>query len=219
MNSRILFRFTIVPSLLLAASACTRTLSFSAANPERPALEEGRPTLQSQGTDRVDVVLLNRKFSYKLGMLPAFYVKVWNGGDTSFEFSIKNITAYSGKARVPVYTRAQLAAWVNRDAELEKLQEAHTTWEVRPDNPGDSSGRQAPTALGNMQQAERIRNAGMDRTIRWRTLLRRQLVEPGQTAGGVVKLEAEAIKTGQPLYLIVTVAGEVHRFVFDVGTG
>jgi hypothetical protein len=42
-------------------------------------------------------------------------------------------------------------------------------------------------------------------------------VAPGSTAGGIVKLDPAPIRRGQPLKLVVTVGGEAHAFVFEVG--
>lgn len=219
MNSGIMLRYAAIAGLLVMVSACTRTLSVSTANPERPALEGGRPMLQSQGKYRVDVVLLNRKFSYKLKTLPAFYVKVWNGGDTPIEFSTKNITAYSGKSRVEVYTSSQLKAWAGRNSELADVQDAFTSWDVYSGPLSGGNWRGEKTATDANVRPGRIHAANKPRRERHLILLRSQEVRPGETVGGGVKLNAEAIKTGQPLYLIVTVAGEVHRFVFAVGNG
>lgn len=42
-------------------------------------------------------------------------------------------------------------------------------------------------------------------------------VAPGLMAGGIIKLDPEQISRGQPLKLVVTVGGEAHEFVFEVG--
>jgi len=49
------------------------------------------------------------------------------------------------------------------------------------------------------------------------TMLQRNTLFPGQTAGGVVKLYGQDMSRGKPLKLVVTIDGELHEFLFDIG--
>jgi hypothetical protein len=217
MISQLGVRFAMAASVAVAVSACTRTLSVSPVNPAQLTVENGRPALRSQLKNRVEVVLLHREFSYQLASLPAFDVTVWNAGDTPFVFSTKNVTAFSGDAPVRVYTSGQLEARARHDSELAVELEAHTAWDVGPANSAIARSREAGSEMDARHRAENIGEAGQGR-MRWiESLLRSQEVGPGQMAGGVVKLNNEDIKTGRPLRLVVTVGGEEHPFVFDVG--
>jgi hypothetical protein len=49
-------------------------------------------------------------------------------------------------------------------------------------------------------------------------MLVQRTVAPGTMAGGIIKLDPAKISHGQPLKLVVTVGGEAHEFVFEVGS-
>ena len=49
------------------------------------------------------------------------------------------------------------------------------------------------------------------------TMWQRNTLFPGRTAGGVVKLYGQDMSRGKPLKLVVTIDGELHEFLFDIG--
>jgi hypothetical protein len=49
------------------------------------------------------------------------------------------------------------------------------------------------------------------------TMLQRNTLFPGRIAGGVVKLYGQDLSRGKPLKLVVTIDGEQHEFLFDIG--
>jgi hypothetical protein len=49
------------------------------------------------------------------------------------------------------------------------------------------------------------------------TMLQRNTLFPGRIAGGVVKLYGQDMSRGKQLKLVVTIDGEQHEFLFDIG--
>ncbi len=60
-------------------------------------------------------------------------------------------------------------------------------------------------------QAERLLNESQE-------MLTAATLQPGQSAGGLVRLEPAQIHRGEPLRLVIIAGGETHEFVFDVGS-
>lgn len=48
-------------------------------------------------------------------------------------------------------------------------------------------------------------------------MLRRTVIAPGGTAGGMVAVHAEDLKGGRPLRLVVNAGGEKRAFLYTVG--
>jgi hypothetical protein len=82
-------------------------------------------------------------------------------------------------------------------------------------NPAATAAAQAQINAQTQNQVATIaatRNAQLASTG---TMLRRDTVAPGQTAGATINLHAESIRSGKPLILRVTIDGESHDFVFE----
>jgi hypothetical protein len=225
----------------------TRTLSVSAANSAAATSEKGVTCLRSVQRNAVTVWLLTPKYQTDLREFdpPAFRVLVSNNGDKAFDFSLVNIIASSGGNSVHVFTREEYCQAINRyeDALLEAFHK-QTAQQKAPAGElldsissrdpllsGGSSGQQMHDFTGIQYSdslAKMEETAGDRRTaiyLKWKELLDeaklmlvQHTVAPGSTAGGIVKLDPASIRRGQPLKLVVTVGGEAHAFVFEVGS-
>jgi hypothetical protein len=225
----------------------TRTLSLVPANPAAATSEQGVTCLRSVQRNAVTVWLLTSKYQTDLHEFdpPAFRVLVRNNGGKAFDFSPVNVTASSGENPVHVFTGEEYCQAINRyeDALLEAFhkqtaQQKAPTGELLdsissrdPLLSGGSSGQQMHDFTG-MQYSDSLakmeETAGDRRTAIY--LRRKELLDeanlmlvphtvaPGSTAGGIVKLDPAQISRGRPLKLVVTVGGEAHEFVFEVGS-
>jgi hypothetical protein len=215
----------------VAALGGCKTLSVSAASANQPVYEHGSPVLRSQKKNVVEVVMLTQQFADRTDLLPAFVVRVRNGGESALVFSSENITAYSGGSRVRVYTYGELAKRIKNEAEFEASM-------VSMRQPIFSKGSayvqadEGQTTSTNPSRAERYteqaRSEVGDKIAQtasfWDNQLNRtgnmvagSVVAPGGSVGGVVVFHAKDIRSGQPLRLLVAIGGEVHEFLFDVG--
>lgn len=84
-------------------------------------------------------------------------------------------------------------------------------------NPAAASAAQAQINAQTMNQMSMVASARDIQLNNLGSMLRRNTLAPGAFAGGVVKLHAEDIQSGEPLKLVVSVGGEPHEFVFDIG--
>jgi hypothetical protein len=224
----------------------TRTLSVSPANPTAATSEQGVQCLRSVKRNAVTVWLLTPKFQTQLHEFdpPAFRVLVSNGGGKAFDFSPVNVTASSGENSVHVFTREEYCRAINRYEDT-SLQAAHqrTALQKAPSEEllasmssrdallsAGSSGQQMNDFSGNQgsdSPAKIEKTAADERAAinlrrenlldEARLMLVQHTVAPGSTAGGIVKLDPASISRGQPLKLVVTIGGEAHEFVFEVG--
>ena len=229
---------------LCSGCTTTRTLSVSPANRTAATSEQGVPCLQSVKKNAVAVWLLTPEYQTDLREFdpPAFRVLVRNGGDKAFDFSPVNVIASSGGNSVHVFSSGEYCQAIDRyeDALLQAahertaLQKAQAVsaeellGSVSSRDPmrlgvgGDFSGHQVSDFQAGIDQAA---------TDQWNAinLKRKNLLDeaqlmlvphtvaPGLMAGGIVKLDPAQISRGQPLKLVVTVGGETHEFVFEVG--
>jgi len=212
----------------LGGCALTKTLTVSPASAIQPVYRQGRLVLQSQKKNGVEVEVLTRQFSDQTDALPSFFVAVRNGGEVEVEFSLENITTYSGESRVRVYTVEELEKRVRSEGEAEaaavaaneaaQLKDAAMSRQTTSRNLKDN-----PVAW-TMTKAQGNARNGMDQSGSSRNqqpndltgMLMRSTVRPRETVGGTIKLHAEDIRSGQPLRLVVAIGGEVHEFMFDV---
>ena len=233
---------------VLGCGGCTtaRTLSASPANRAAPLSDQGGLGLRSTKGNEVTVWVLTPEFRSDPREFnpPSFRVLVHNGGAQPFALSADNITAFSGSSPVHVTTPAEYHAAVMQWArvQLEKVygqadkaragsdnvQKVAETVDYQRsvgmrgqvlydtfDHPAETNHHvmeQAKVQGAEIRaQAERLLNESQE-------MLTAATVAPGQTAGGLVKLEPAQIRRGQPLRLVVTAGGEKHEFVFDVGS-
>ncbi len=240
-------RRLILPAVACVLAGCTSsgTLAPSRANPSPAIVEHGRALLRSSKTHAVAVVLLTPQYEARMSALPAFLVVAANGGETPLPFSPGNVRAFSGDTEVKLYTYRELAWRINLAAERQAetigenaaadFMEAHSSQVAQShtfDLPAITTGRFQPTtatpvvdpalatvALNQMVKtsqgvAESITAPQLDQL---EGLLRENVIEPGQRAGGMVKLHPEDIKSGLPLKLVVSIGDEKHEFLFDAG--
>jgi hypothetical protein len=85
---------------------------------------------------------------------------------------------------------------------------------------GTGFSTESPAGLDQAAEARqaavnRRRNELLDAT---QPMLGKMTVAPGTMAGGIIKLDPAQISQGQLLKLVVTVGGEPHEFIFEVGT-
>ena len=179
--------------------------------------------------------------------LPAFRVLVRNGGDQAFDFSPANVTASSGGNSVHVFTSGEYCEAIDRRAEVllqyvdrqtaqQKAQEEQTRVFLATAEPPEyrdwnkTLGRdlallQSGSAIEGLpgiegaaaDQRNAINLKRKNLLDEAQLMLVQQTVEPGLMAGGIIKLDLVQISRGQPLKLVVTVGGEAHEFVFEVG--
>jgi hypothetical protein len=204
---RPLLRLLAIGIAALCGCSTTRTLSVSSASPTQPVFENGETVLRSMKRNGVVVNLGTRRFSNHPERLPAFFVGVWNRGTRDLDFSPENITAYSGETRVRVYTYPELAKRVSEEAEGESS----------PAELPMALAGTAPTPLMRLNAAAAAAQVSSSRlTMIGGGTLGRRTIGPGRFDYRTAILQAEDIKTGQPLRLLVALDGEIHEFRFDV---
>jgi hypothetical protein len=231
---------------VLLGGGCTntRTLSVSPANPTMVTSEQGMTSLRSVKRNAVTVCLLTPQFQTARREFdpPTFRVLVRNDGDKVCDFSPANVTALSGASSVHVFTRMEYCQAINRyeDALLRLGHGQTSLHETSGDGLQDVSAMSLDPAMSKgvsnrpvqefseyaaipstgastPQQAavNHRRKALLDEATR---MLVQRTVAPGTMAGGIIKLDPAKISHGQPLKLVVTVGGEAHEFVFEVGS-
>jgi hypothetical protein len=226
----------------------TKSVNVSSSSPIRATYEQGTAVLVSQKTNGVVLRVLTAEFSKNT--LPSFYVAVSNGGDSEIEFSTSNLSAFSGKERVRVYTYEELDKKIRREAAMAAAaaamngasQSISASMPVTTYSSGsayssgsggyagatyyetttayDPAAAAAAQAQINAQTTSQMSMIASARNIQLDNLgsvLRRNTLRPGASMGGVAKLHSEDIESGQPLEIIVSIGGETHEFVFDVG--
>jgi len=190
-------------ALVVSGCATTHTLSVSAASAVRPAEQGTGPVLRSRMEGGVALQVLSPRIGEDMDILPGLFVEVANEGGTPLAFSLADVRVFSGSAPVRLYTEAELTARIDRDFEVEKAAKVKGRWwwqKAKPD----------PEAAAAAAATRERRLIGL------RELLGAITVPPGRSAGGVVRLHAGDIRSGQPLRVVVTFGGTDHEFILDV---
>lgn len=178
--------------------------------------------------------------------LPTFWIQVSNGSDKACDFSPANVTVSSGGRSVYVFTQEEYGHAINSHAEflLRRIaqQTASQTRKIGPPPESiamydpllsrgadgqlmhDFSMYQGGSSTDDSPISEETAEAKRAAINRWRQkmlaevqfILAPHTVGSGAKADGIIKLDPAQISPGQPLRLVVTVAGEAHEFVFEV---
>jgi hypothetical protein len=220
--------------LFLEGCTTTRTLSVSRANKTAPVLESGRPLLQSPGKYAAAVWLLTPTYKTRLGDLlpPAFLVVVRNDGDRALTLSREDISATAGGQPIHLLTYNEYCDEIDHQARLAGVKVRDRANRAEGEMYRDSKGRirylnpvAAPTSYAEWVHIEQQAWAGGKLIARQHDALladARQMLDlcsiaPGQTGGGIVRLDPVALSPGQHLSLLVNAGGATHTFLFDVG--
>ena len=237
-------------AVMLTGCVSTKTIAVSSSSPVRATYEQGTAVLKSQKVSGVVVRVLTAQFTKETNALPAFYIVVSNGSEKETDFSAANVTAFSGKDRVGVYTFEEMEKKIKREAAMmafalamnsasqsmaasmpQTTQSSGSVYATGPGgsaravysgttttyNPAAASAAQAQINAQTMGQMSVVASARDIQLNNLGSMLRRNTLPPGAFVGGVVKLHAEDIRSGEPLKLVVALAGDSHEFVFDIG--
>lgn len=191
---------------LLSLTACVpiRQLEVSPDNAIKPFREGGDPTLRS--TQRYDVIVrvLTDTFTNRAADFPALLVAVMNPTAASLDFSAANLTAHSAGRSVYVYSFESYRRRVRFESVMSLI-----------DAVSDAGQGGVTGAIGANMDAGEIMDLKSAIDINGQ-MLTAHTIEPGRFAGGVVRLDATHIRTGQPLVMQVNLDGDVHEFRFAV---
>jgi hypothetical protein len=161
---------------------------------------------------------MTRKFSRKLNELPAIAVQVTNRGSEPFAISPAKIEAFADAKPVKVYSQEDYLLLVKRAAQTEYLlTDARENGNAIASNLGTSGVAPKPMLAGKAEAAnERI--AIRDRQLKLigaaSEMLYPKTVAPGETFGGVIRLQASPLLSAQRLRLRVTIGDETHEVYF-----
>lgn len=212
----------VLSGCCLLGGCSTTTLSVAPGTVANPQ-PDGSIEIVSEQRNRVVVRLLARRFSRKLDELPAFAIAVTNRGAEPLPFGPGNVTASSGGRPVRVYNVYQYQQAVLKEAAFGRfIADAHETAALRSTiaaraGIGGGTKPQISVRVNGADERAGIRAAEARRLGALSEVLQFASVAPGATFGGIVRLHAEDLRSGEPLQLVVAIAGEVHAFNFDVG--
>jgi hypothetical protein len=199
---KVVVNFVAGATVALVLGACTRTLSVEPGSPTGSTAEGGISGSGAATINQVVVRLLTPKFASRLDALPEFYVAVQNKGNLPFAFSAKYITAYSGNTPVKVYDRQTLFARIASETEIRETVAGDSVTGVGSSDPED---------------VRNIRAFDRDQVQALRFMLPEGTVGPGKSVDGIIELDADNIRSGAPLRLLVDAGGEMREFRFRVG--
>lgn len=174
----------------------------------------------SEKAQRVGARLLTPSFSNESTALPAVLVTVENRASAPVPFSTGNVTVFSGTNPVRIYTPAQLAEKIEKESEIDADRAvARDTAQLQSATAARMDASATPMMVQRTQainQGTAARSAASKQVAVLANLLYPVTIASGATAGGVIKLRAEDIASGQPLRIVVTLGSDVHEFIFDV---
>ncbi len=202
-----------------AASGPVRTLAIAANN--QAVVDRGftgMAALRSEQTNVVTVHPLRAKLWHdERAPQPWFSVLVTNGGTQNLILLPNDVAVFSGERRIVLLNPGDLADRLDAAQRKGPNDDANGPAPSRgaaPHRPAGGPGIPTPAE----EQRDRfgapwfkvpaaiVENA-----------LRTQTIRPGAVGGGDIVLDASQVQPGFPLKLVVTVAGEKHTFLFDVG--
>ncbi|MDQ8200793.1 hypothetical protein QEH56_21680 [Pelagicoccus enzymogenes] len=216
-------QISLVACAMILAGCESTQLAISPSNSQ--PLGENPDVLVLEKEHRVSVELLTPHFSRKLDELPSFSITVENQGDDYLILSTSGVRLMSGETQVPSYSLEEYTVLVNkaidREAEEYNASQAATAMQTssvqRTDAIRDNSQTIAQmTAAKAANKASARRQSSIRLKQDLEDLLTIHQLNPGESHTGLVKFHAEPIAAGEPLTLVVFVAGEPYEFSFKV---
>jgi hypothetical protein len=209
----------LCPIVLAAGCFSSGPIRSLAPAANNPAVVEhnldGTVILRSQRTHVVSVVPLGERFSSDVWGLPAFYVIVTNGSKENVTLQPNDVSAYAGDGRVALLNPRALQERLDQeDAAAASrwpsfpvgMRDASQPAEIRHSHPSPTRPAVEPFNTLKFKVPTRLAKEALEP----------QVIRPFDVGGGRIVLEGEAILSGLPLKIVVTVAGEKHEFLFEV---
>lgn len=212
-------------AVLAALSGCasSRILRIAGENSSGFSYDaDGTVVLRSEKSHNVAVRIARERGSAEAVAMPALTIYVTNGGTKPMMVGPEDISAVTGDNQpVPVLGRVDTAARLQReiptvgsssmgaatrDAAAPIYNDPHPSPE-KSSSPSTTSSHSHSTPMPGS-------DTRFDKLLE--PLLVRSSIAPGQTAGGIVKLDPTNVAPGAPERLSVTVDGERHDFLFTV---
>lgn len=202
---------------LSAAGCASNSSSLVLVEPESKGATSR--IVDSQTTHLVSSRVVTARFGRRVNELPCIAVVVTNRGDQPVNFSTANVEAFADGRPVKIYTPYEYALLVQGAARAE-----NTAIQAREQNARvRSSWGAGPTstfAITGQINAVTERSELRQKHLKWlrniNEMLSASAVAPGQTHGGVIRLEAAPLLIAQRVRLQVTVGSETHELHFSV---